>query len=49
MTAKTVAPPGFLGDPEGASLLGLLDGQMFALLAAVVVSALLARVMSRVF
>jgi hypothetical protein len=47
MTAKTVSPPGLLGELGGDSLFGLLDGQVTALLLAAFATAFVARVIAR--
>jgi len=49
MTAKTVSPPGLLGDLGGDSLVWLLDGPTFALCLAVIATSFLARMMVRHF
>ena len=49
MTAKTVSPPGPLGDLGGDSLVWLLDGPLPALLLAVVVTSVAARILIRIF
>lgn len=49
MTAKTVSPPGLLGDLGGDSLVWLLEGPALALCLAAIATSVLARILVRHF